>query len=198
MAWQEWPDTALRPEYITDAATPEALTDMEGTMARFEIFPGEPIRKTKIVTPDQGYLSAVLDTGMRGVSVSVTPDAASGGFIVPNDRVDVVLTRTLPSGVLTAETILRNIKVMAIDTRLGETGTTGAPVDADPKSEIFLAQAIAILELDSPGAEVILNAVNMGRLSLVLRSMADYSTADVGATSTLNQTIRMNSPFWTR
>ena len=66
-------------------------------------------------------LSAVLDKGMRGVSISVTADSASGGFIVPNDHVDLILTRPTPEG-QESETLLSNIRVLAINARLGETG----------------------------------------------------------------------------
>jgi pilus assembly protein CpaB len=196
LSWQEWPDTALRPEYITNTATPEAITDMTGTMVRFEIFPGEPIRRSKLIDANSGYLSAVLESGKRGVSVMVTADVASGGFIVPNDRVDVLLTRSLGSGALEAETILRNVRVLAIDKRLGE--TTNAPEAADGDSDkVFSNQAIAILELDAAGAEVVTNATSVGKLSLVVRSMADYANTE-SANATANQAIRMTSPFWTR
>lgn len=198
LSWQEWPDTALRPEYITSKATPEAITDMTGTMVRFEIFPGEPIRMSKLIDAKSGYLSAVLDSGKRGVSVLVAADAASGGFIVPNDRVDVLLTRALASGALEAETILRNVRVLAIDKRLGETEATDAPEGTEGTSDKgFSNQAIAILELDASGAEVVTNATSVGKLSLVVRSIADYASTDP-ASAAANQAIRMTSPFWTR
>lgn len=195
--WQDWPQGAVRPEYITIAAAPEALTDMSGSVARFEFFPGEPIREQKLVRADQGYLSAVLDNGMRGVSVSVAAESASGGFIVPNDHVDVVLTLPSAAGGQTSETILHNARVLAINTRLGETGTTGAPADpADPRAEIFANQAIATLELDPTQAEVIINASTLGRLSLVLRSIVDF--AEIGRIDErpTNAAIRISSPFW--
>ncbi|MEO6396654.1 MAG: Flp pilus assembly protein CpaB [Devosia sp.] len=197
VAWQEWPETALRPEYITDTATPEAITDMSGAVARYEFFPGEPIRRQKLVLADQGYLSAVLEPGMRGVSVMVAPEAASGGFIVPNDHVDIVLARTNANGLQVSETILRNVRVLAIDARLGETGTTGAPADpANPRAEIFAAPALATLELNSAQAEVIVNATALGKLSLVLRSLSDFMEGGKLETVSANQAIRMTSPFW--
>ena len=63
MEWQTWPEGAVRPEYVTIAATPEALTEMVGSVARFEFFTGEPIRTDKLVKTEQGYLSAVLAPG---------------------------------------------------------------------------------------------------------------------------------------
>jgi pilus assembly protein CpaB len=173
--WQDWPEGALRSEYVTAAATPEAITDMKGAVARFEFFPGEPIREQKLVRSDQGYLSAVLEKGMRGVSISVTADSASGGFIVPNDHVDVILTRTTEQG-QTSETILSNVKVLAVNARLGEVGSTGAPTDPNnPRAEVFADTAIATLELDPGQSETVINAGQLGKLSLALRSIVDFA-----------------------
>jgi pilus assembly protein CpaB len=194
--WRGWPEGEVRPEYVTNAATPDAIASMTGAVARFEFFPGEPIRQQKLVQTDQGYLSAVLGSGMRGVSVPVVAEAASGGFIVPNDHVDVVLTRASDLGDQVSQTILRNVRVLAIDTRLGETGTTGAPADPNnPRAEIFADHAIATLELDPAQAEVIINATAAGKLSLVLRSIVDFSAVEKVDP---NQAIRMTSPFWTK
>lgn len=175
--WQDWPEGAVRPEYVTIAAMPDAITEMSGAVARFEFFPGEPIREQKLVRADQGYLSAVLAKGKRGVSIAVTADSASGGFIVPNDHVDVVLTRASDTGQI-SETILHNVKVLAIGSRLGEVGTTGAPSDPeDPRAEVFANQAITTLELDPLQAETVINASRIGQLSLALRSIADFTEA---------------------
>lgn len=196
--WQDWPQGSVLPDYITVASTPNAPTSMTSAVARFEIFPGEPIRETKLVRADQGYLSAVLDSGERGVSVSVTADSASGGFIVPNDHVDVVLAHATGAGQV-SQTILHNVRVLAINTRLGETGKTGAPTDPnDPHAEIFAGQAIATLELDPTQSEVIINAGAQGKLSLVLRSLTDSAEIDKVALTPANQAIRMTSPFWSK
>jgi len=196
--WVDWPDGSLRSDYITLASAPGAVTEMSGAVARFEFFPGEPIRELKLARTEQGYLSAVLASGLRGVSVSVTPESASGGFIVPNDRVDVVLTRNSPTSQV-SETILGNVRVLAINSRLGETGTTGAPADPDnPRAEIFTNEAIATLELDSAQAEVIIGATTLGKLSLVLRSMVDAAGSDGIGRRGINQAIRLTSPFWTQ
>lgn len=194
--WADWPQGAMRPEYITIAAAPGAITDMSGSVARFEFFPGEPIREQKLAQPGQGYLSAVLDRGMRGVSVSIAAESASGGFIVPNDHVDVLVTHDTGAGQV-SDTILHNVRVLAINTRLGETGTTGAPADtADPRAEIFADTAIATLELDSTQAEVIINASSLGKLSLVLRSIVDFAETSRIEERSTNAAIRISSPFW--
>ncbi len=174
MAWHDWPRGALRSDYVDRDASPEALTDMQGTVARFEIFEGDPIRQQKLIRTDQGYLSAVLDKGMRGVSISVAAESASGGFIVPNDHVDVVLSRNTSDG-QTSETIVSNVRVLAINTRLGEVGATGGPADpGNPRAEIFTNSAIATLELNPLQAEALINAEAMGKLSLALRSVVDF------------------------
>lgn len=168
--WQDWPEFAVRPEYISEAVLPDAPTKMLDAVARFEFFPGEPIIDKKLVHSDQGYLSAVLTKGMRGVSVPVSADAAAGGFVLPNDRVDVVLSR---GGI--SQTILSNVKVLAIGTRLGETGTTGEKADPEnPKADVFQGGTIATLELTPAQGEVIINSAKIGALSVVLRSIADF------------------------
>lgn len=196
--WQDWPTAAVRPEYITADATPEALTDMSGALARSEIYAGEPIRASKLVRAEDGLLSAVLEPGMRGVSVTVGADAASGGFVLPNDHVDVVLTRLMPSGLQESETILHNVRVLAINARLGETGTTGAPENPDePTPQVFRDVAIATLALDPVQAEIVINALGNGnKLTLILRSMADFAEPAKAVERNANQAIRMTSPFW--
>ncbi len=196
VAWENWPQDSVRPEYITRAAAPQAIAEMAGAMARFELFDGEPIREKKLARAGQGYLSAVLGTGMRGVSVSVMAQSASGGFVTPNDHVDVVLTRQSATGQIT-ETIIYNARVLAIGTRLGEVGSTGEPTDPqNPRGEIFADQAIATLELDASQAEVLVNGSTLGSLALVLRSMTDFATKDAAAPIGANQAIRLSSPFW--
>jgi pilus assembly protein CpaB len=177
--WQDWPELAVRPEYITQAAVPDALTQMAGAVARFEIFAGEPISDLKLVRSDQGYLSAVLAKGMRGVSVPVKADAAAGGFVVPNDRVDVVLTR---GGI--SQTILANVKVLALGTRLGQVNTsTRKDAEKSNAAEVstFSGNTIATLELAPSQGELIINATKLGTLSLVLRSIADFAQTDADA-----------------
>jgi len=191
--WQDWPSGAIRPEYLTIDAMPDAPVTLMGSVARFEIFPGEPIRETKLVRADQGYLSAVLPEGMRAVSIGVSAVSASGGFIVPNDRVDVVLTRTGAQGDV-SETILPNVKVLAIGKRLGQVGTTGTSptVDpADPSTQVFDDSTIATLELTPVQGETLINASSAGRLSLALRSIADFGETQAVARQNASQSIRV-------
>ena len=189
----DWPEDAVRPEYITNAITPDAAEAMTGYVARSELLAGEPVRAEKLVPVTGGYLSAVLDGGMRAVSVNIMAQSASGGFVVPNDRVDVVLTRASDTGDLTSDTIVTNVRVLAINSQLGDTGGTEAP--AQPATEAFTGEVIATLELDPIQTEILIGAATMGQLSFVLRSTLD---ADASAgQSSANQAIRLTSPFWT-
>jgi pilus assembly protein CpaB len=175
--WQDWPELAVRPEYVTKEALPDAAEQLAEAVARFEFFPGEPILESKLVRSAQGYLSAVLAKGMRGVSVEVSAESASGGYIFPNDRVDVVLSRDSDGGKI-SQTILANVKILAINRRLGEAGASGSPADPEnPSADVFQDAAIATLELTPEQGELIINSTSIGSLSLVLRSMADYQVA---------------------
>lgn len=188
--WIEWPDNALRPDYVTIDAMPDAPKELSGSVARFEFFAGEPIRDIKLVHSDQGYLSAVLEKGKRGVSIKVTDTSASGGFIVPNDRVDIVLTQKSTGGEI-SRTLLSNVKILALGQRLGEVGGTGAPSDPDnPRAEIFDGDTIATVELSPAEAETLINAANLGSLSLVLRSIADFNETGE-AVQASNQAVRV-------
>lgn len=189
--WRDWPEGAVREDYITIAGRPEALSDITGAVARFEIFPGDPIIEQKLVRTGQGYMSAVLDKGKRGISVAVEAASASGGFIMPNDHVDVVSSRQTATG-LVSETIVYNVKVLAIDLRLGETGTTGAPPDPDNPNAAFQSRSIATLELDPQQGEAVINAAQVGTVSLSLRSIADFAPgSDEEAQQKSNQNVRL-------
>ena len=191
--WQPWPANAVQPSFVTQAAMPEAITDMTDAVVRFEFFAGEPIRGEKLVRSEQGYLSAVLAEGMRGISIAVNADSASGGFILPNDHVDVILTHTGPNGEM-SETILSNVRVLAINTRLGELGSSGGQADTDnsDRTTVFNDRAIATLELDPGQGETLINAGRIGALSLALRSILDFDAPQGGpGEQNRNQPIRI-------
>lgn len=193
LEWQDWPEGAVRPEYVTIAATPDAPAELTGAVARFEFFPGEPIREAKLVRADQGYLSAVLAEGMRGVSVGVAAASSAGGFVVPNDHVDVVLTQQTAAG-QQSEVILSNVRVLAIGARLGEMGASGGQEDPEsptPAPTTFADNTIATLELNPTQAETLINASTLGQLTLTLRSVVDFNKTTVAETPNSNQTVRL-------
>ena len=198
IGWEDWPQDALKPEYVTAGLAPQALTDMSGSVARSEILAGEPIRKERLAPPGSGYLSAMLGNGMRGVSVNVAADSASGGFVVPNDHVDVVLTRTI-NGAQNSETIMRDVRVLGINAKLGQTAPAAAPANAaDAASEAFTGQAITTLELTPAQADVMIDASGLGKLSLVLRPTGEAAETGTAAERAANAAIRLSSPFWAK
>jgi pilus assembly protein CpaB len=155
-----------------NVATSGGKADYFGSVVREPILKGEPIVSRKIVRAgDSGYLAAYLEPGMRAMAVRVTVETAAGGFILPGDRVDVLLTRQTTLSNLgdagqgskfASSTVMRNIKVLAIDqtTRAGE----------DEQSVIG---ATATMEVGAADAEALALAKSEGELSLVLRSYAD-------------------------
>ncbi|WP_420472197.1 MULTISPECIES: Flp pilus assembly protein CpaB [unclassified Brevundimonas] len=157
----------------TNLATGGAKADYVGSVVREPILAGEPIVMRKIVRAgDSGYMAAYLEPGMRAMAIRVTVETAAGGFILPGDRVDVVLTRETNLSNLgssegdrakfTSATVMQNIKVLAIDqsTRAGD----------DAQAVIG---ATATLEVGPRDAEALALAKSEGELSLVLRSYAD-------------------------
>ena len=156
----------------TDLATGGAKADYIGAVVREPILAGEPIVGRKIVRAgDSGYMAAYLEPGMRAMAIRVTVETAAGGFILPGDRVDVLLTREvkLPASTTGGETskyvsatVMRNVKVLAIDqnTRAAE-------------NEQAVVGATATMEVSGRDAEVLALAKSEGELSLVLRSYAD-------------------------
>jgi pilus assembly protein CpaB len=192
LSWVDWPEASMRPEFITTEAMPDAMTEMSGAIARSEFFPGEPIREQKLARDGSGFLSVVLEPGMRAVAVPVTPEVASGGFIQPDDHVDVVLTEAAEGHDST--TILTNVRVLAINNRLGRTDEDESESETDAT---FKGLALATLALDQMQAEMIASAQLLGKLTLVLRPLADSAAPSTGL-SAANQAIRLTSPFWNR
>ena len=157
----------------TNLATGGAKADYVGSVVREPILAGEPIVMRKIVRAgDSGYMAAYLEPGMRAMAIRVTVETAAGGFILPGDRVDVVLTRETTLGKIgasegdrskfTSATVMQNIKVLAIDqsTRAGD-------------DEQTVIGATATLEVGPRDAEALALAKSEGELSLILRSYAD-------------------------
>ena len=130
---------------------------------------GEPIREAKLVNAKgSGFMAAILPSGMRAVSTQISPETGAGGFILPNDRVDVILTprgnRDADKGGVSSETILRNIRVLAIDQTVEE-----------KNGQKVVVGKTATLELLPSQAETLALSQQIGTLSLALRSIADGS-----------------------
>ena len=167
LRWQEWPEGALAEGYIQQEAQPEAMAELVGSVVRSPFLAGEPIRLVKLARPESGFLSAILPQGKRAVAVQVSAESTAGGFILPNDRVDVIQTIGQSEGVEGAtsnvsRTILRNVKVLAIDQQIEE-----------QEGSAVVVGKTATLELKPEQAELITAAQASGALSLALRSAAD-------------------------
>jgi pilus assembly protein CpaB len=175
--WQTWPKEAITEGFIAESAEAGAMEELAGSVARLVIMPGEPIRRSKLIGKDQSFMSSILPAGKRAVGVEIKADTSAGGFILPNDFVDVIMTRRAQNstGVETfvTETILQNIRVLAIDQTIRE--------DEDG-SKVKVGQT-ATLELTPQQSEIVTVAQQMAdRLQLALRSTAD-AAEKVGAGS---------------
>ncbi len=167
MTWQAWPVAAAGPLFVRKTARPDALNEFKGAVARAPFVAGEPIREEKLVRADgSGFMSAILPAGMRAVSTEISAETGAGGFILPNDRVDVLLTRREQGAQnaesIMTETILRNIRVLAIDQTVEEKG-----------GQKVVVGKTATLELGPQQAETLAMSRQRGTLSLALRSLAD-------------------------
>jgi pilus assembly protein CpaB len=162
------------------------MEQIYGSIVREAVLSNEPITKAKLVRGGEGgYMAVVLRPGMRAMAVPINVSGAAGGFILPGDRIDVMQGHAVDGGAasghagFTAQTLLRNIRVLAIDQ------TTQAP-----KAGQSLIGAVATLEVPAQDAEVLVRAKAQGDVTLVLRSYSDTSgpsgrggasTQDVGS-----------------
>jgi pilus assembly protein CpaB len=169
MRWQSWPESALTPAYIKRSARPDALEALAGSIVRSRMMSGDPIRNENLVPLNAGFLSTMLPSGKRAVAVPISAQTTAGGFILPNDRVDVILTVAQGQSEPVSRTILSNVPVLAID----------QTVDERSKDENAKAKASAVvgktatLELDPSQVEILTASERAGTLSLALRSAAD-------------------------
>jgi pilus assembly protein CpaB len=171
MHWQVWPVQAASPSFIRRSEKPDAIVALTGAIARGPFVAGEPMREGKLIKANgSGYMAAVLDKGMRAISTEISPETGAGGFILPNDHVDVILSRRERDADKTAagadshstETIMTNIRVLAIDQTLGE-----------KDGQKVVIGKTATLELTPRQAEQLALSRQLGTMSLSLRSLAD-------------------------
>ncbi|MDB5438428.1 MAG: Flp pilus assembly protein CpaB [Caulobacteraceae bacterium] len=205
VSWQAWPSESLNPAFITggpvaagvtldqvakaasDLVDKNSLKELTGATVRNPILTGEPIMARKLVRAgDSGYLAVVLTPGMLGIAVPVNAESGAGGFVLPGDRVDVLQSRESPNPdgaqggakSFAAQTILQNVKVLAIDQAV-ET----------PKDSKSMVGAVATLEVSPIAAKALMKAKAEGTLALALRSYADAGAASGVTTSVGAQRI---------
>ncbi|MBY0613470.1 MAG: Flp pilus assembly protein CpaB [Beijerinckiaceae bacterium] len=182
--WQVWPKEAVSATMITKSANPAAEADIDGSIVRSAFVAGEPIRKDKLIKgAGSGFLSAILPSGMRAMAINIDTSGANaaGGFILPNDRVDILRTyRDDNAGAgsgksdgFATETVLTNVKVLAI-----------AQTIQEENGKKTLTGNTATLELDPRQVETVTLAQRTGTLSLALRSLTDHNkVADTPASA---------------
>jgi len=166
--WQAWPVNAPTAGYFTGANA--KLDQMNGAIVRSSVDAGEPLTASRIVQPgERGFLAAVLQPGYRAVTVTVTASTGVAGFVMPGDRVDLILSRSLEGGGpqrrFVSETVLQDVRVLAMDQRA-----------AQAKKDVTIPQT-ATLEVTPKGAEIIAVTSQVGPLSLSLRSLAEPQAA---------------------
>ncbi len=174
LQWQKWPASTASNSFIRRVERPDATTQVAGSIARAPFIAGEPIREQKLVRADgSGFMAAILPTGMRAISTEISPETGAGGFILPNDRVDVILSkrekgpdRNAPD-VVNSEIILPNVRVLAIDQ---------APKEKDGQNAVV--GKTVTLELKPEQAETLARARQSGTLALALRSIADLNMVE--------------------
>lgn len=170
--WQPWPTDYVPAGAITRRDQPGALDELTGSLVRYGFLGGEPMRREKLVKADgSGFMAAILPTGMRAIAISIDTRGATsaGGFILPNDRVDVLRTyrdedasKSGGADVQLSETVLPNVRVLAIGQNVQE-----------KNGEKVVTGETATLEVTPSQAETLALAQKVGQLSLVLRSLAD-------------------------
>jgi len=165
-----WPEELVEGAYYRKADTD--LKSLQGTVVRFAVPAGQPITQGGLVKPgDRGFLAAALGPGMRAVTVPVSAQSAVAGFVFPGDRVDLLLTQTVPGGgdgppLKVSETVLRNLRVLATDQK------TDKQTDESGNTVVTTYSTVTI-EATPRIAEKIAVAQTLGSLSLSLRSLAD-------------------------
>lgn len=175
LGWEAWPREAVNAAFVTRSSSPQAIEDLAGSVARTQFFSGEPVRESKLVKAGAaGYMSAILPSGMRAVATKTSPQTGAGGFILPNDHVDVILTRREvdPANpnreTYLSETVLENVRVLAIDQTVEE-----------QDGRMVVVGNVATLGLRPEQTEALTLAEQVGDISLALRSIMDSGSAEV-------------------
>jgi pilus assembly protein CpaB len=176
--WQSWPQEAVTPSFITKSSAASAMRELTGAIARAPILAGEPITANKLIKAGQGgVLAAILPAGMRAISTKIDQKTAVGGLVLPNDHVDVILTRRMRGKAgqdeHVSDTLLRNVRVLAIGQQIE---TKEGKKAADSAG----GQTTATLELTPRQAELLALGTQMGEISLALRSVADLASEGTG------------------
>lgn len=195
--WREWPVEALSPAFITSEDRPDAIEELTNSIVRTPIIQGEPISEMKLVKAgESGIIAALLKPGMRAVTTRISVDTAAGGFILPGDRVDIILTESIQQRntnagggsqtqrVFVAKTIFSDVHVLAID-------QTYATAPEDGMATVI--GSTATFEMSQGDAEILQEAVAKGDLSLTLRGIRNSRAQARSAATTKKSELGQQS-----
>jgi pilus assembly protein CpaB len=187
MRWMAWPKTGVVTGFVTQDNRPNAMQDLDGSVVRLPMFEGEPIRLEKVADASGSTLSALLPSGKRAVATDISVATGAGGFILPNDRVDVIMVRKLKQDgkddLHVSTILLSNIRVLAIDQQIEETGKGGRSVIGTTATLELTPEQVTWLAAAQQASE---------RLSLSLRSVADAQEPDTGTAKDINAAASTN------
>lgn len=184
LRWQIWPRGIVNQNYIVEGHVHRSA--LSGRVMRVAVAAGEPVTNAESVAPgSHGFLSAALKPGMRAVSIGITATSGLHGMVSPGDRVDLILTEGVPgrrnrmmrhAGL----TILRNVRVIAIDRNLNPAawkGAAGSKLIAKGAAHHHTRQQTATLEVTPKQVQTVAVAQVMGSLSLSLRSLGGNASS---------------------
>lgn len=203
LMWTSWPEKKVRPGMVQRTERPDALEEFSGRQLRSNVYAQEPLREQHLSDGDGGYLALALQPNMRAIGVSVGATKTAGGFIMPNDRVDVMLTvvRDIDgdgSASGAARTILTNVRVLAVGgTTMEQRRAPKTMKDKDTKSNEkppVLIGKTATLEVSPKQAEVLLAATASGSLSLALRAAEDFGLSGIGDLGMIEASTELAPP----
>ncbi|MBM9594754.1 Flp pilus assembly protein CpaB [Roseitranquillus sediminis] len=189
LIWTAWPADRVSSGMILEEEQPGAPDTLTGRVLRSNLYAGEPIRSQHLSENAGGFLSMVLQPGMRGLGVPISDDKTAGGFVLPNDRVDVLHTvvRDIDgdgTATGTTRTILTNVRVLAIgQTTFDEGALVESEVPeatAGASGGSTLIGSTATLEVTPEQAEILMAAAASGQLALALRAADDFGLSGIG------------------
>lgn len=168
LRWQPWPKESLDPAFLVRDTAPSALEETAGSVARVALLPGEPVTASKIVKADSaGFMAAALTPGKRAMAIEISASTGAGGFILPNDHVDVIATVKMSSDdgkqYTRSSTVLRQVRVLAIDQTYNDR--------KEGEDANTVVGKTATLELTPQEAEILALADAAGEISLSLVSL---------------------------
>src|SRR5580704_10338066 len=179
LKWLTWPAEGISPGMILKKDAPDAIAQNAGAIVRETFVANEPVSKDKLIKSDAGYLAAILPEGKRALAIGIDQRGSNsaGTLILPNDHVDVIhiykdwrATKSQGSDVYASETLLQNIRVLAIGPNIEE-----------KNGERVAVGETATLELGPSEVNTIALAQRSGTLTLALRSVADVNAPEVVA-----------------